>query len=156
MFCRTLGYHGTPVEEYWARLYFSTHMEIHCDECNPTTHLLGRFTQKCYLDPTKRFYSQVQNLRALTKAWSSPQPHVCPQSSTVLLVSSIASCKDYDQTSITTQHSINQPCNESVKFDIKCVDARVEYRVAASCKKKPLIQHPWYTVVYFLAKITIA
>ena len=32
---------------------------------------------------------------------------------------SITSYKDYDQTPITTQHSINQPCSESVKFDIK-------------------------------------
>jgi len=109
-------------------------MEIHLHE-HESNYAFIRFTQKCFLDPTMRFYSQVQNLRALTKAWSSPQPHVCPQSSTVLLVSSIASYKDYDQTSITTQHSINQPCNESVKFDIKCVDARVDYRVAASCKK---------------------
>ena len=43
--------------------------------------------------------------------------------------------KDYDQTSATTQHSINQPCSESVKLDIKWVDERVENRVAASCKK---------------------
>ena len=42
---------------------------------------------------------------------------------------------DYDQTSATTQHSINQPCSESVKFDIKFVDKRVENRVAALCKK---------------------
>ena len=32
MFCGTLGYHGNPDEEYWARLYFSTHTEIHFDE----------------------------------------------------------------------------------------------------------------------------
>jgi len=48
---------------------------------------------------------------------------------------SITSYKDYDQTSITTQHWINQPCSESVKFDIKWVDKHVENRVAASCKK---------------------
>jgi len=29
---------------------------------------------------------------------------------------SITSYKDFDQTSTTTQHSINQPCSESVKF----------------------------------------
>jgi len=33
---------------------------------------------------------------------------------------------------------------------------RVENRVAASCKKSLLIQHPWYAIVYCLAKITIA
>ena len=32
---------------------------------------------------------------------------------------SITSYKDYDQTSTTTRHLINQPCSESVKFDIK-------------------------------------
>jgi len=38
---------------------------------------------------------------------------------------SITSYKDYNQTSITTQHSINQSCSESVKFDIKWVDKRL-------------------------------
>ena len=42
---------------------------------------------------------------------------------------------DYDQTPTTAQHSIYQPCSESVKFDIKFVRKRVENRVAASCKK---------------------
>jgi len=31
MFCGTLGLRGTPDEEYWARVYFSTHPEIHFD-----------------------------------------------------------------------------------------------------------------------------
>jgi len=44
--------------------------------------------------------------------------------------------KDYDQTSTTTQHSVNQPRSEQVKFDNEWVDKRVENRVAASCKKK--------------------
>jgi len=47
----------------------------------------------------------------------------------------MTSYKDYDQMSTTTQHSINQPCSDSAKFEIKCVDKRVENRVAASCKK---------------------
>jgi len=67
MFCGTLGFHGTPVEEYWARLYFSTHTEIHFDEYKPN-YIFIRFIQKCFLDPTMGFYSQVQNLRAFTKA----------------------------------------------------------------------------------------
>jgi len=32
MFYETLGFHGNLVEEYWARLYFSTHTEIHFKE----------------------------------------------------------------------------------------------------------------------------
>jgi len=47
MFCGTLGYHGTPVEEYWARLYFSTHTEIHFDE-HKSNYTFIRFTQKCF------------------------------------------------------------------------------------------------------------
>jgi len=42
-----------------------------------------------------RFYSQVQNLRALTTPKNSP--HVSPQSTTIFL-SSATSYKDYDQT----------------------------------------------------------
>jgi len=49
-----------------------------------------------------------------------------------------SSYKDYGHTSTTTQHSINQPCSESVKFDIKWVDKHVESRVAASCRKSLL------------------
>ena len=60
MFCGTLGFIRARVEEYWARLYFSTHMEIHFDE-----HKSNHTFHKCFLDPAKRFYSQVQNLRAL-------------------------------------------------------------------------------------------
>ena len=67
MFCGTLGYRETPVEEYWARLYFSTRTEIYFDE-HKFNYTFIRFTHKCFLDPTMRFYSQVQNLRALTKA----------------------------------------------------------------------------------------
>jgi len=67
MFCGTLGFHGTPVEEYWARLYLSTHTEIYFQEHKPNYTFI-RFTQKRFLDPTMRFYSQVQNLRALAKA----------------------------------------------------------------------------------------
>ena len=51
---------------------------------------------------------------------------------------SIMTYKDYNQTWTTTEHSINQPYSESVKFDIKWVDKRVENRVAASCKKNPI------------------
>jgi len=47
----------------------------------------------------------------------------------------MTSFMDYDQTSTTTQHSIYQPCSESVKFDIKSVGKRVENHVAGSCKK---------------------
>jgi len=46
----------------------------------------------------------------------------------------MTSYKDYDQTSTTIQHSINQPCSESVKFDIKCVDKRVENLVQRHVK----------------------
>jgi len=42
-----------------------------------------------------------------------------PKRLPTLLLSSIRSYKDCDQTSTTTQHSINQPCGESVKFDVK-------------------------------------
>jgi len=48
------------------------------------------------------------------------------------------SYKEYDQMSTTTQHSISQLRSESVKFGTKWVDKRVENRVAASCKKKPI------------------
>ena len=47
--------------------YFYTHTEIHSDE-HKSNYTFIRFTQKCFLDATKLFYSQVQNLRALTKA----------------------------------------------------------------------------------------
>jgi len=67
MFCGTLGFHGTPVEEYWAKLYFSTHTEIHFDEHKSIYTFIMIYTEM-FLDPTMRFYSQVQNLRALTKA----------------------------------------------------------------------------------------
>jgi len=73
----------------------------------------------------KSFYKSVE-LTAPTRL--STVIHYTP-------TNSITSYKDYDQTSITTQHSINQPYSESVKFDIKGVDNRVENRVAASCKK---------------------
>jgi len=36
-----------------------------------------------------------------------------------ILLSSVTSYKDDDQMATTTQHSINQPCSESVKLDIK-------------------------------------
>ena len=149
MFCGTLGFHGTPVERYWAKLYFSTHTEIHFDK-HKSIYTFIRFTQKCFLDPTVRFYSQVQNSRTLTKAQSSPQPHICPQTSTILLLSSITSYKDCDQTSTTKQHSINQLCSESVKFDIKWVDKRVENRVAASYKKAYCYNIPdtWLFIVW--------
>jgi len=45
IFCGTLGFHGTPVEEYWARLYFSTHTEIHFDE-HKSNYIFIRFIQK--------------------------------------------------------------------------------------------------------------
>jgi len=54
------------------------------------------------------------------------------------------------------KHSINQPCSEPAKPDIKWVDKRIENRVEASCKLILLIQHPWYTIVYYLAKTAIA
>jgi len=41
-------------------------MEIRFDE-HKSNNTFVRFTQKCFLDPTMRFYSEVQNLRALTK-----------------------------------------------------------------------------------------
>jgi len=44
--------------------YISTHTEIHCDE-HKSNYTFITFTQKCFLDPTKRFYSQVQNLQKL-------------------------------------------------------------------------------------------
>jgi len=78
-------------------------MESHFDE-HKSNYTFISFAQKCFSDPTMRFCSQVQNLRALTKAQSLPQPHVCPQSSTTLLCS-ITSYKDYNQTWTTTQHS---------------------------------------------------
>jgi len=54
----TLGFHGTPVEEYGARFYLFTHMEIHFDEHKSNLTFI-RFTEKCFLDPTMRFHSQV-------------------------------------------------------------------------------------------------
>jgi len=53
----------------------------------------------------------------------------------------MTSYKDCDQTSTTIQHSINQPCSGSVKFEIKWVDKRVENLVAASCKRAY-----WYNI----------
>ena len=41
-------------------------MEIQFDE-HKSNYTFIRFKQKCFLDPTMRFYSQVQNLRALQK-----------------------------------------------------------------------------------------
>jgi len=58
-----------PCWEYWAGLYFYTHTEIHFDE-HKSNYTFIIFTQKCFLDPTKRFCSQVQNL--LTTATRLP------------------------------------------------------------------------------------
>jgi len=58
---------GAPVEEYLAKLHFSKHTDIHFDE-HKSNYTFIRFTQRCCLDPTVRFFSQAQNLRALTKA----------------------------------------------------------------------------------------
>ena len=52
MFC------GTPDEQYWARIYFSTHTEIYFDE-RKSNYTFIRYTQECVLDPTMRFYSHV-------------------------------------------------------------------------------------------------
>jgi len=60
-------FYGTPDEEYWTRIYLSAHTQIYYDE-RKSNYKFIRFTQKCFLDPTMRFYSQVHNLRALTKA----------------------------------------------------------------------------------------
>jgi len=61
MFCGTLGFRRIYVGEYWVRLYFYTHTEIHFDE-HKSKYTFIRFTQKCFSDPTKLFYRQVQNL----------------------------------------------------------------------------------------------
>jgi len=42
-------------------------MEIHLHE-HESNYAFIRFTQKCFLDPTMRFYSQVQNFNPLTTA----------------------------------------------------------------------------------------
>jgi len=42
-------------------------MEIHFDE-HKSNYTFIRFTQKCILDPTIRFYSQVQNLKSTYKS----------------------------------------------------------------------------------------
>jgi len=47
MFCGTLEFRGNHVEEYSARLYFSTHTEIHFDE-HKSYYTFIRFTQKCF------------------------------------------------------------------------------------------------------------
>jgi len=80
---------------------------------NSTTHVLdintnGLQTQQTLLLGGKK-------LRALTKAHSSPQPYVCPQSSTILRPSSLTLYKDYYQTRAMTQHSINQPCSAGME-----------------------------------------
>ena len=62
--------------------------------------------------------SDFKKAKFVTLAQSSQQPHVCPQPSTIL-INSMTSYKDYDQTLTRTQHSINQSHSESVKFDIK-------------------------------------
>jgi len=49
---RNTRFHGTPVEEYWARLYFSTHAEIYFDE-HKSNYTFIIFAQKCFLDPTR-------------------------------------------------------------------------------------------------------
>jgi len=69
MFCGTLGTTETLLKhtEQGARLYLSTHMEIHFDE-HKSNYTFFRFSQKCFLDPTMRFYSDIKNLRALTEA----------------------------------------------------------------------------------------
>jgi len=54
MFCGTLGFRGTPDEEYGARVYFSTHTEIHFDE-DKSNYSFIRFKRKCFLDSTNAF-----------------------------------------------------------------------------------------------------
>jgi len=131
MFCGTLGFRGNHVEEYWARLYFSTHTEIHFDE-HKSNYTFIRFTQKCFLRPNKAHVLAGKKLKSTYKSLELTTGTRLP---TVIhhysFLSYMTSYKDYDQTSTTTQHSINQPCSESVKFDIKWVDKRV----VASCKK---------------------
>jgi len=86
--------------------------EIYFDE-HKSNYTFIRFTQKCFLDTTMR---GIELIKLKLRAHHS---HTFAQSSTILLLISITSYKDYDQTSTTTEHSINQPCNESVKFDTK-------------------------------------
>jgi len=153
MFCGTLEFRGDPVEEYWARLYFSTHAEIHFDEQKSNYTFFG-FAQKCFLNPKKRFYSQVENLGAYESLVRAFHSHTFAQSSTILL-SCTTSYKDYDQTLTTTQYSINQPCSESAKFDSSELIS-VLRTVLHRHVKSLLIEHPWYKTVYCLSKITIA
>jgi len=67
MFLRNTRVPGAPVEEYCAKLYFSTHTDIHFDE-HKSNYTFIRFTQKYFLDPTMRFFSQVQNPLTTTRA----------------------------------------------------------------------------------------
>jgi len=47
MFCGTLGLRGIPVEEYWARLYLSSHADIYFDEHKSNFKFI-RFAQNCF------------------------------------------------------------------------------------------------------------
>jgi len=66
MFCGTLGFHETPVEEHWARLYLSTHTEIHFN-AHKSNYTFIRFTQKCFLDPTMHFPRRYKTSEHLQK-----------------------------------------------------------------------------------------
>jgi len=103
---------------------------------NPTTHLLdlrGKvFRPNKALSVTgTKLKSTYKSLELTTAIRLTTVIHYTSSKS------SLTSYKDYDQTSTTTQHSINQPCGESVNFDIKWVDKRV----AASCKNAY-----WYNI----------
>jgi len=78
-----------------------------------TLNILSKYLLVIELRFDAILYSNMGNENSVAghiKYSRGPQvPHPC----------SITSYNDYDQTSTTIQHSIKQPCSESVKFDIK-------------------------------------
>jgi len=88
---------------------------------NPTAHLLDFYTGR-FFRPNKALLLAGKKLKSTSKSLELTTATRLPTvTHHTVLLSSMTSYKDYDQTSTTSQHSINQPCycSESVIFDIK-------------------------------------
>jgi len=71
-----------------------------------------------FFKPNKELLLAGKKLKSTYKSLvRAHHSHTFAHQSSTILLSCMTSYKDYDQTSTTTQYSINQPCSESVKFD---------------------------------------
>ena len=153
MFCGTLGFRGTPVEEYWARLYFSTHTEIHFDE-HKSNYTLFRFTQT-FLRPNKALLFGGKKLKITCKSLELTIPirlHTVIHHSPDIPRRHIRMTIKRQQRPNTW--SINSVVNQwklTSSELISVLRTMLQRRV-----KRILIKHPTHATVYCLAKMTVA